>query len=264
MDTKSLGIINEKSPAEEAVELLNGAIGEYERLKPISFNSFLQLVENRPADMLRNVFQVFHDMMQSHVTVSEGSILDDDDALSLVDYDCSKLFEDDSENPYFADNLFANRLMKHMESLRHGTQQNRIYIFHGPHGCGKSTFLNNLLKKFESYANTEKGMRYEVVWRLDIEQLGGHGRAETATAIERLVELIEKSPDRANKTNEELTAQCVGPGFNASTIEIPCMSHDNPILIIPKSHRRRVLDKLIKNDEFKWRLFTEKQYDWVF
>ena len=264
MDTKSLGMINEKSPAEKAVELLNGAIGEYERLKPTSFNSFLQLVEDRPADMLRNVFQVFHDMMQSHVTVSEGSILDDDDALNLVDYDCSKLFEDDSENPYFADNLFANRLMKHMESLRHGTQQNRIYIFHGPHGCGKSTFLNNLLKKFESYANTEKGMRYEVVWRLDIEQLGGHGRAETATAIERLVELIEKSPDRADKTNEELTAQCAGPGFNASTIEIPCMSHDNPILIIPKSHRRRVLDKLIKNDEFKWRLFTEKQYDWVF
>lgn len=264
MDTKSLGMINKKSPAEKAVELLGDAIGDYERLKPISFNSYLQLVEDRPADMLRNVFQVFHDMMQSHVNVSEGSILDEDDALSLVDYDCSKLFEDGSENPYFADNLFANRLMKHMESLRHGTQQNRIYIFHGPHGCGKSTFLNNLLKKFEAYANTDKGMRYEVVWRLDIEQLGGHGRAETATAIERLVELIEKSPERAEKSKEELAVQCAGPGFNSSTIEIPCMSHDNPILIVPKSHRRHVLDKLIKNDEFKWRLFTEKQYDWVF
>jgi len=24
------------------------------------------------------------------------------------------------------------------------------------------------------------------------------------------------------------------------------------------------LDELIKNDEFKWRLFTEKEYEWVF
>ncbi|MBF0210031.1 MAG: serine protein kinase PrkA [Desulfamplus sp.] len=272
MTTQSLGIEYDKTRANEAVELLNVEIGDYERLKPITFKNFLTLVETRPSDMLRNVFQVFHDMMQAHVTVSDDSILNDMDEFSLVDYDCSRLFVEGSENPYFTDRLFANRLMKHMEGLRHGTQQNRIYIFHGPHGCGKSTFLNNLLKKFEAYANTEEGMRYEVVWRLDIETLGGHGRAETVTAIERLVDLIEKSDHKVDnkggkpndKTNQMLTEQCIGTGFNASHIEIPCISHDNPILIIPKNHRRKILDKLIKNDEFKWRLFTEKQYDWVF
>ncbi|MBF0203827.1 MAG: serine protein kinase PrkA [Desulfamplus sp.] len=251
--------------AQKAIDLLNVDIGDYERLKPITFKNFLGLVEARPAEMLRNVFQVFHDMMQTHVDVSEDSILTDPDEFSLIDYDCTRLFVEGSENPYFTDRLFANRLMKHMEGLRHGTQQNRIYIFHGPHGCGKSTFLNNLLKKFEAYANTEEGMRYEVVWRLDIETLGGHGRAESVTAIERLIELIEKSDPKVNeKQSEIVTEQCIGAGFNASHIEIPCISHDNPILIIPKSHRRKLLDKLIKNDEFKWRLFTEKQYDWVF
>ncbi|MBF0303500.1 MAG: serine protein kinase PrkA, partial [Desulfamplus sp.] len=135
----------------------------------------------------------------------------------------------------------------------------------------------------------EEGMRYEVVWRLDIENLGGgHGKAETITAIEKLVQLIERADHRlenstenkadgyndqnldlnlksGDKTNNQIfTEQCIGSGFNASHIEIPCISHDNPILVIPKSHRRKVLDKLIKNDEFKWRLFTEKQYDWVF
>ncbi|MBF0112978.1 MAG: serine protein kinase PrkA [Desulfamplus sp.] len=273
MTTQSLGIEYDKTRANEAVELLNVEIGDYERLKPITFKNFLTLVETRPSDMLRNVFQVFHDMMQAHVTVSDDSILNDMDEFSLIDYDCSRLFVEGSENPYFTDRLFANRLMKHMEGLRHGTQQNRIYIFHGPHGCGKSTFLNNLLKKFEAYANTDEGMRYEVVWRLDIETLGGHGRAETVTAIERLVDLIEKSEHKIDgrggskindKTSQMFTEQCIGTDFNASHIEIPCISHDNPILIIPKSHRRKVLDKLIKNDEFKWRLFTEKQYDWVF
>ncbi|MGD9733284.1 MAG: serine protein kinase PrkA [Desulfamplus sp.] len=262
-----------KTRADQAIELLNSEIGDYERLKPITFKNFLALVEQRPSEILRNVFQVFHDMMQTHVDVSEDSILNDPDEFSLIDYDCTRLFVEGSENPYFTDRLFANRLMKHMEGLRHGTQQNRIYIFHGPHGCGKSTFLNNLLKKFESYANTKEGMRYEVVWRLDIEKLGGHRNIEDISAIERLVELIDKAEHKSetkssNKTNDKngniLTDQCMGTALHTDYIEIPCISHDNPILIIPKSHRRKVLDKLIKNDEFKWRLFTEKQYDWVF
>lgn len=261
MDTKSLGMKDEKTPAEQAVELLNGDIGEYERLQIISFKAFLDLLEKRPSEMLRNVFQVFHDMMQTHVDVPENSIFNEPDEFNLIDYDCTRLFVEGSENPYFTDILFANRLMKHMEGLRHGTQQNRIYIFHGPHGCGKSTFLNNLLKKFEEYANTDEGMRYEVVWRLDVELLGEQKRGDTLTAIEKLLDLIEKPGE--NK-REKLMQQCISPGGNAEYIEVPCLSHDNPILVIPKPYRRRVLDKLIKNDEFKWRLFTEKQYEWVF
>jgi predicted Ser/Thr protein kinase len=34
--------------------------------------------------------------------------------------------------------------------------------------------------------------------------------------------------------------------------------------MIPKHHRREFFDDLFKNDEFKWKLATEKEYDWVF
>ncbi len=47
-------------------------------------------------------------------------------------------------------------------------------------------------------------------------------------------------------------------------IEVPCPSHDNPIVLIPKDVRRRFFDDLFENDKFKWRLFTEKKYEWVF
>ncbi len=47
-------------------------------------------------------------------------------------------------------------------------------------------------------------------------------------------------------------------------IEVPCPSHDNPILMIPKHYRRAFFDDLFKNDEFKWKLFTDKEFDWVF
>ncbi len=34
--------------------------------------------------------------------------------------------------------------------------------------------------------------------------------------------------------------------------------------MIPKQHRREFFDDLFKNDEFKWKLATEKEYEWVF
>ena len=36
------------------------------------------------------------------------------------------------------------------------------------------------------------------------------------------------------------------------------------LVITQKTRDAAVLDELIKNDEFKWKLFTEKQYEWVF
>lgn len=251
----------DEGSTKEAVEFLKRDISDFKKFKPVPFYQFLDIVAKKPSLMIRNIFQTFYDMMKAHVDVIDDSLIDDPEEFNFTDYDCSRLFVDDSENPYFTDRLFANRLMKHMEGLRHGAQQNRIYIFHGPHGCGKSTFLNNLLKKFEQYANTDKGMRYEVVWRLDLKQLGDPGKLETVSAIEKLVNLIE-TPGKGERT-EDTKSEFI-PGNDKNFLEIPCISHDNPLLIIPKEQRRKVLDKLIKNDKFKWRLFTEKQYEWVF
>ena len=63
--------------------------------------------------------------------------------------------------------------MRHVESFKLGAKQHKIYIFDGPHGSGKSTFLNNLLRSFEQYANSPEGSRYEVVWRLRHDHLVG-------------------------------------------------------------------------------------------
>jgi predicted Ser/Thr protein kinase len=220
----------QKTSIDQTLDLLDENITDYQRLKPVPFDEFLNILTDEPSRILRNVFQTFHDMIKSYVDKSEDTLSGDIDKLTFTKYDCSRLFVEDSENSYFTDMLFANRFMKQMEYLRHGAQQNRIYIFYGPHGCGKSTFLNNLLNKFEKYANTEEGLRYEIVWRLN-----------------------------SNKPNEKLFT-----GTDNEYIEVPCISHDNPFLVIPKDQRRIVLDELIKNDEFKWRLFTEKEYEWVF
>ncbi len=251
-----------KHSVDLAFEVLNQNITDYQRLKPVSFQEFLTTLKDKPSQILRNIFQSFHDMVKTYVDESEESVSGSRDKLSFTNYDCTRLFVEDAANPYFPDMLFANRFMQQMEYLRHGAQQNRIYIFYGPHGCGKSTFLNNLLKKFEKYANTEEGLRYEVVWRLNIKKLHDPENAlMTLSTFERLIQYVEKEKGGAmGITADDLSLADREKDY----IEIPCISHDNPFLVIPKDQRRGVLDELIKNDEFKWRLFTDKEYEWVF
>ncbi|THB81504.1 MAG: serine protein kinase PrkA [Desulfobacteraceae bacterium] len=244
---------------DETFDRLNRSITDYQRHKPISFEAFLNVLKDNPSQVLRNVFQAFHDMIKSHVVEIESELSADLEHPGFVKYDCTKLFVEDSENPYFTDMLFGNRFMREMERLRHGAQQNRIYIFYGPHGCGKSTFLNNLLQKFETYSNTDEGLRYEIIWRLDTQKLKKGDRPISIDTFEKLITYVG-DPNNQNHGEGFRPFFDQGSGY----LEIPCVSHDNPFLVVPKDQRRLILDELIKNDEFKWRLFTEKEYEWVF
>jgi predicted Ser/Thr protein kinase len=246
---------------DKALDNISHQIVNVDQHRPIPFTAFLEMTVTRPETMIRNVFQVFHDLITTYVGEGVDEYPDDPESIRFVNYDCSKLFVEGSDNPFFADRLFANRLIKHVEALRLGAQQNKIYIFDGPHGCGKSTFLNNLLRKFEEYAKTDEGMRYETVWRIQPEQLTGARSNETVTILEKLLQL-QKEPDK--EQYEALRHRSNPPSTSDSFIEIPCPSHDNPLLMIPKRYRRDFFDDLFANDEFKWTLFTDKAYEWLF
>jgi predicted Ser/Thr protein kinase len=254
---------------EKAMLHLKKSSGDVKQRVPIPFEAFLGELIANPASAIRNVFQVFHDMVKTYVEQEADEYPDDPESIGYVFYDCSKLLVEGANHPFFADRLFADHLMKHVEGMRHGAQQNKIYIIDGPPGCGKSTFLNNVLKKFEEYANTKNGLRYEVVWRLDPKSLGGTKDRYSSPLIEKLSRLLEH-PDRAgDECKQDL-------GFEPQDleqdlvleedefVEVPCPSHDNPILIIPREYRRSFFDDLFRNDEFKWKLSTEKEYEWVF
>ncbi len=232
-----------------------------ERQAPIPFDAFLEKVIQHPTHMIRNVFQFFYDMVNAYVGEGVDEYPDDPESIRYVNYDCSRLFVEGSDHPFFADRLFANRLLKQVESMRQGAQQNKVYIFDGPHGCGKSTFLNNLLTKFEEYANTRQGRRYEVIWRVSLSDLGQSSvGSDTVSILEKLLQLQRESQkDQYDRLKSTALAQ-KKDGF----IEIACPSHDNPLLIIPKSQRREFFDDLFKNDAFKYSLFTNKEYEWVF
>jgi predicted Ser/Thr protein kinase len=116
-------------------------------------------------------------------------------------------------------------------------------------------------------------LRHEAVWRFDRKILGGPGGVESHPVLEKLSQILDSSfPEQAeleNATGPENSLQSseayIAANYLAGDyVEVHCPSHDNPILMIPKQHRREFFDDLFKNDEFKWKLSTEKEYDWVF
>lgn len=226
----------------------------------IPFEEFLKLLTAKPNIVMRNVFQVFHDMIKNYVGAGVNEYPDDPESINFVHYDCSQLFVEGLDNPFFADRLFANRLINLVETMKRGAQQNKIYIFEGPHGCGKSTFLNNLLTKFEEYTNTKEGTCFEAVWRLDRKILGSTTEHNTLSMFEKLLQMQENSGRDQYGMFKVQSSLAANPDY----VEVSCPSHDHPILMIPKDYRRSFFDDLLDNDEIKWRLFTEKEYDWVF
>jgi len=261
-----------------AFQHLEENLAQKDKRTVITFEEFTKLLVENPVRMIRNVFQVFYDMMHKYVGEGVDEYPDDPESINFIHYDCSALFVDGVDHPFFADRLFANRLISHVEALRRGAQQNKIYIFDGPPGCGKSTFLNNLLMKFEEYTNTEDGMRYETVWKLNRKLLGGGIQSEARPLVDRILHLISAVPeipvlslrddhDPDNPCDSDIRdLHHDGEAYviTDELVEVPCPSHDHPLLMIPKDFRRSFCDELFENDKWKYRLFTEKEYDWVF
>ena len=126
----------------KALQHINRSVSSWNQLEPIPFDEFLKVLTANPTEVIRNVFQVFHDMVMSHIGARADEYPADPESIHYVSYNCNRLFVEDTDHPFFADRLFANRLVNLVASWKRGAQQNKIYIFEGPPGSGKSTFLN--------------------------------------------------------------------------------------------------------------------------
>lgn len=134
----------------------------------LSFKEYLSLVSESPRRFLRSIFQVFSDMVFEYVGEGADEYPNDPESIGFRKYDCSKLFVEGFSKPFFPDRLFANRFIAQIRHFQYGKSQNRMYIYKGPAGSGKSTFLNNLLAKFEEYVKTPNGQIFEIYWDIEL------------------------------------------------------------------------------------------------
>jgi hypothetical protein len=66
----------------------------------LSYGDFLQEVIRNPHRMLRNVYQIYLDMIGSFVDEGVDEYGHDPESIGFLKYDCSKLFVDGSDRPF--------------------------------------------------------------------------------------------------------------------------------------------------------------------
>ncbi len=232
--------------SEKALAKLGAELKYENQYSPVSFPEFLKIVENEPKIVFRDIYQLFFDMIHYYVPEGVNEYPNDPESIGFLKYDFSRLFIEGIDKPFFADRILSNRIMKSIEGFRGGLQNNKIFLFEGPTGSGKSVFLNSLISRFEEYTQLSEGAMWETFWRIDLEKSGCKNQIG-----------FTSNESRQNcEENREVDLD--------KTLEIPCPSHDHPILQIPRTHRRRFLEDLISDEQFKERFFSEKEYEWVF
>ena len=109
---------------QNAMQNLNNCMGQYDKRLAVPFERFIKILVQKPDKVLRNVFQIFHDMVKTYVAEGIDEYPDDPESIDFINYDFSRLLVKDADRPFFADRLFANRLMSHTEAMKSGSQQN--------------------------------------------------------------------------------------------------------------------------------------------
>lgn len=196
---------------------------ESRKSQDLDWNNFITQLRIEPTIIIRDIFKYTSDLLNEYVGQGVDEYPSDTESINYLYYDMSNLFERTHE-PFFSDRLFANRFMNIFSNLSH-SGQNKIYVVKGPAGSGKSTFLNNLLKSFEDYCHTDNGKLYSIIWKID-------------------------------------KSKILGEDYN-KTVEIPCPSNDNPILLIPVEQRKEFLENIL-DDKSKDIIFNDKSYEWIF
>lgn len=255
--TQNFSDIEEKGKRLEALYDLSKNMRSKQRRTPLPFNDFLHLASTQPELVFRDVFQLFHDMVHHFVPDGVEEYPEHEHSIGFMGYDCEDLFVTNCDIPFFADRLFANRLMKLVNGFKQGTLRNHIFLFEGPPGSGKSTFLNNILLKLEDYTHREEGSIFKTYWKLDIEKLGGFRNFANKFSFQN----DEQSSAYFRSQFQRVAANAKDKPMKY--LEFSCPRHDHPILQIPKTYRKKFLDALISDEEFKEKLFNRKEYEWV-
>lgn len=225
----------------EILERIGKEMQQSEKSNTILYDEFLFIASQKPAMIFRDIFQLFHDMVNHHIPEGFDEYPLTRDSAGFLNYDTNGLFVEHLDEPFFADRIFANRFMALAKSFGSGVQNNQIYLFEGPPGSGKSTFLNNLILKFEEFSKTLKGGIYKITWKIPLEDLPANKLSK--------IQGITPSSSISLSTQD--------------TFSISCPNNDHPILIFPKKQRKRLIEELVQDKNLKQQIFNNLEYEWV-
>lgn len=218
---------------------ISGDLKQEHHIELIPFANFLQEIAKNPKHIFRNINQMVHDMINHYIPQGINEYPNDPESINFIKYNTNKLFVEGLETPFFADRLLANQLIQVIRSLRQGVMKNKMLVFVGPPGSGKSTFLNNFIEKLEHYSRTEKGVMFDTAWKINIQKLGVNWK-----------NLLDENPESPIIPKDK-------------NLYMVCPGHDHPIIHIPKSARKNLLSSIIEDKDVLDEIYNKKEFSWV-
>lgn len=188
----------------------------------LSFEGWLRLLQTRPYELTRNAAQYAADMMD-HFGVEEV----DGIGGKVRRF---KIFDDEGrggDGKVVGQEEVQNEVYRCLNEFVQRRQIDRMILLHGPNGSSKTTFVAALVRGLERYSETEEGMRFRFNWVFsESDERGERLGFDPVRPDERLDTFAFLEPDRISA-------------------KIPCEMNETPFFLLPREHRRRVLDEAL-------------------
>jgi len=78
--------------------------------KALEFDAFMNEFSRVGPSILRNIYQIFHDMIHYYAYEVKDGIPFDAEAIGFLNYNFDKIFIQDTEKPFFSDRLFSKSI----------------------------------------------------------------------------------------------------------------------------------------------------------
>jgi serine protein kinase len=211
--------------AQEVLGLIDSAVRkEFEANRRIlSFDEYVALVGERPADQLRGSAKYLADMMDHHGRDELDS--------GLTRF---RVFDeplDGSAPKVVGQEEVQNHIYRSLRTFSRQGINNKLVLLHGPNGSAKSSIVHALMGGIERYSREPQGAIYTFNWVFPVERYtkGGIGLNTYPKAKETL-------QNYSKITDEDVAAR------------VPCDMRDHPLLLIPSEQRKDFLEKLLGSE----------------
>jgi len=194
----------------------------------LSFDEYLTLVATAPERQLRGSARYTVDMMdwygsEKNTTPKRFRLFDP--------------ATNGSGNPtkVVGQEEIQNQIYRAFKSFTLQGMNNKLVLLHGPNGSAKTSIAHALMHGLENYSHDNEGAIYTLNWVFPIEKYtkGGIGLGSASREAHSNTSYSSGNRSYAKLPDEEVAAR------------ISCDLKDHPILVVPREHRRELLNNLI-------------------
>tara|TARA_Y100000782_G_scaffold97334_1_gene110005 strand:- start:181565 stop:183790 length:2226 start_codon:yes stop_codon:yes gene_type:complete len=190
---------------------------EQEMLELLSFQDYMDHFEKHPKRELRTTFNYLKDMIESFGTNEDGSY-------KVFD------FEHNDASAVYGQKKVQQAIVQNLENFKEEGFNNKFILLVGPNGSSKSSIVKKIMKGLEIYSQDDNGPLYTFSWIFPIDNFVkgslGLGSEKIGTDLTTFAYLEDK--DISAILTSELK--------------------DHPILLVPREHRREVIEDLFKDE----------------